>query len=85
MCVVYYVYYESRNLEVKIRLLNEGRCDERLKVRVEDSTCLTDTGLDDKTNKKYLEIKMRSTSEKSTNVMGDHTIQTRCVYECCLS
>ena len=25
------VYYESRNREVKRRLINEGRCDERLK------------------------------------------------------
>ena len=28
--------------------MNEGRCDERLKVRVEESTCLTYTGLHDK-------------------------------------
>jgi hypothetical protein len=32
------VYYESRKREVKIRLMNEGRCDERLKARVEEST-----------------------------------------------
>jgi hypothetical protein len=71
------VYYESRKRELKIRLMNEGRCDERLKGRVEESTCLTHTGLHDKTNEKYLEIKMRSTSEKSTNAMGVHTIQAR--------
>jgi hypothetical protein len=41
--------------------MNEDRYDERLKVRVEESTCLTYTGLHDKTNKKYLEVKMRST------------------------
>ncbi len=35
------VYYESRKQEPKIRLMNEGRCDERLKARVEESTCLT--------------------------------------------
>jgi hypothetical protein len=40
--------------------MNEGRCDERLKVRVEESTCLTYTGLHDKTNWKYQKIKMRS-------------------------
>jgi hypothetical protein len=40
----------KRNREVKIRLMNEGRCDERLKARVEESTCLTYTGLHDKTN-----------------------------------
>jgi hypothetical protein len=39
------VYYESRKRELKIRLMNEGRCDERLKARVEESTCLTYTGL----------------------------------------
>ncbi len=44
------VYYESRKREVKIRLMNEGRYDERLKVRLEESACLTYTGLHDKTN-----------------------------------
>ncbi len=41
------VYYESRKRELKTRLMNEGWCDEnkdeRLKVRVEESTCLTYT------------------------------------------
>ena len=36
-------YYESRKREVK-RLINEGRCDERLKSKVEESTCLTSDG-----------------------------------------
>jgi hypothetical protein len=44
------VYYKSRKREVKIRLMNESRCDERLKARVQDTTCLTYTGLHDKTN-----------------------------------
>jgi hypothetical protein len=44
------VYYESRKRELKIRLMNEGRCDERLKDRVEESAHLTYTGLHDKTN-----------------------------------
>ncbi len=39
------VYYESRKRELKTRLMNEGRYDERLKARVEESTCLTYTGL----------------------------------------
>ena len=47
---MFMVYYESRKRELKIRLMNEGRCDERLKGRVEESTCLTYTGLHDKTN-----------------------------------
>jgi hypothetical protein len=38
------VYYESRKRELKRRLINEGRCDERLKTKVEESTCLTYTG-----------------------------------------
>ena len=44
------VYYESRKREIKIRLMNEGQWDERLKVIVEESTYLTYTGLHDKTN-----------------------------------
>jgi hypothetical protein len=47
VCVV---YYESRKRELKTWLMNESRCDERLKTRVEESTCLTYTGLHDKTN-----------------------------------
>ena len=43
-----FVYYESRKWEVRRRLVNEGRCDERLKPKVEESTCLTYTGLHDK-------------------------------------
>jgi hypothetical protein len=30
------VYYESRKRELKRRLINEGRCDERLKAKVEE-------------------------------------------------
>ncbi len=44
------VFYESRKWEVKIILLNEGRCDVRLKTRVEESTWVTYTGFHDKTN-----------------------------------
>ncbi len=39
------VYYESRKRELKIWVMNESRCDERLNARVEESTCLTYTGL----------------------------------------
>jgi hypothetical protein len=46
------VYYESRNRELKIRLMNEGRSDERLKTRVEESTCLTYTMVARDTEKK---------------------------------
>jgi hypothetical protein len=34
----------------------------------------TYTGLHDKTNLKYLEIKTRSTNEKSTNTMDEHRV-----------
>ena len=34
-------------------------------------------GCTTKQTRKYLEMKMRSTSEKSTNAMGERTIQTR--------
>jgi hypothetical protein len=44
------VYYKSRKREIKIRLMDESRCDERLKGRVQEGTCLTYTGLHDKTN-----------------------------------
>jgi hypothetical protein len=44
------VSYESKKREIKIRLMNAGRCDERLKVRVQESTCLTYTGLHVETN-----------------------------------
>jgi hypothetical protein len=44
VCTVF-VYYESRKRDLQIRLMNEGRCDERLKDRVEEYTCLTYTGL----------------------------------------
>ncbi len=44
------VYYESRKRELRTRLMNEGRYNERLKVKVEESTCLTYTGFHDKTN-----------------------------------
>jgi hypothetical protein len=52
-CVVYFVdrwnestgrevvYSESRNRELKTWLMNESRCDKRLKSRVEESTFLT--------------------------------------------
>jgi hypothetical protein len=44
------VYYKSRKRELKIRLMNESRCDERLKPRVQEDICLTYTGLHDKKN-----------------------------------
>ena len=46
MCIVrVFVYYESRKRELKKRRKNEDRCDERLKTKAEESTCLACTGL----------------------------------------
>ena len=44
------VYYESIKRELKTKLIYECRCDERLKTKVEESTRLTCTVLNDKTN-----------------------------------
>jgi hypothetical protein len=44
------VNYKSRKREVQIRLVNESRYNERPKGRVQEPTCLTYTGLHDKTN-----------------------------------
>ena len=57
--IMWVVYYESRKRELKIRLMNEGRYNERLKGRVEESTYLTDTGFHDKTNFLLRENKKR--------------------------
>ncbi len=34
------VYYESIKRELKIKPISECRCDERLKIKAEESTCL---------------------------------------------
>ncbi len=41
---IWVVYYESRKRELKKRRKNEDRCDERLKTKDEESTCLPSTG-----------------------------------------
>ncbi len=40
-----FVYYESIKRGLKLRLIYEYRCDERLKTKNEESTLLSDTGL----------------------------------------
>ena len=42
--ILHDVYYELRKRDLTKRLINEGRCDERLKAKVEESTFLTYTG-----------------------------------------
>ena len=63
------VYYESRKRELKIRLMNECRCDERLKARVEEPTCLTYTGFH--VGLEHLTIETRLTDERFESVMGE--------------
>jgi hypothetical protein len=43
--------YESRKRELKKRRKNEYQCDERLKTKAEESTCLTWTGLHEELEK----------------------------------
>jgi hypothetical protein len=52
--------------------MNEGRCDERLQARVEESTCLTYTGLLEELE--YLKIETRLIDEKFASVMGECVI-----------
>jgi len=69
-CKVFRVfYYETINRELNKRLIYECRCDERLKIKVERSTCLTYTvccgGLE------HLKIKTRLIDEKSESEIGE--------------
>ena len=64
------MYYESRNREVKRRLINEGRYDERLKDKVEESTCLTYTGL--LVELEHLQIETTLIDEMLASVMGEY-------------
>ena len=51
-----------------------SRCDERLKARVEESTCLTYTGLLGELE--HLRIETRFIDEKFASVMGECVIVT---------
>ena len=66
------VYYESRKRELKKRRKNEYRCDERLKTKAEESTCLAYTGLYEELE--HLKIKTRLIRAKFANVMGEYAI-----------
>ena len=69
---VWCCYYESRKRELKKRRKNEYRCDERLKTKAEESTCLAYTGL--YVELEHLKIKTRLISEKFANLMGEYAI-----------
>ena len=58
--------------ELKIRLICECRCDERLKTQTEGSTHLGYTGLVEELE--HLKIKTRLIDEKFVSVMGECVI-----------
>ena len=57
---------------MKKRGENEDRFDERLKTKVEESTCLTYTGLHEELE--HLKIKTRLIRVTLPNVMGEYVI-----------
>ncbi len=61
-CVTVLFCYESKNRNLKKRRKNEYWCDERLKTKVEESTCLGSTGLNEKLE--HLKIESRLISVK---------------------
>jgi hypothetical protein len=63
------VYYESINRELNIKPIYECRCDERLKTKVEEFTCLVYTGW--LGGLEHLKIKARLIDEKFPSVMGE--------------
>jgi hypothetical protein len=63
-----FVYYELIKRELKIKPTSECRCDERLKTKTEDSTCLSDNVLFGELE--HLKIKTRLIDEKFASVMG---------------
>ena len=64
------VYYESIKRELKRRLTYEYRCDERLKIKTEESTRLGGTGL--VVELEHLKIETRLIDEKFANAMGEY-------------
>ncbi len=64
------VYYESINRELKTRPIYECRCDERLKIKAEESTRLTYTGLLGELE--HLKIETRLIDEMFPSVMGEY-------------
>ena len=62
-------YYETINRELNKRLIYECRCDERLKVKVEGSTCLTHTGLNE--GLEHLKIETKLINERFASEMGE--------------
>jgi hypothetical protein len=65
-----FVYYESKKRNLKKRHENEYLCDERLKTKVEESTCLVLTGLHEELE--HLKIETRLTNENFS--LGEYVI-----------
>ena len=65
-----FVYYESIKRELKTRPIYECRCDERLKVKDEESTCLVYTELLGELE--HLKIETRLIDEMFASVMGEY-------------
>ena len=67
-CIV--VYYESIKRELKTKPINECRCDERLKTRVEESTLLGCPRLF--AELEHLKIETRLIDEMFASEMGEY-------------
>jgi hypothetical protein len=66
------VYFESIKRKIKIKSIYECRFDERLKTKVEESACLTYTGLIGELE--HIKIETRLIDEKFVSVMGECVI-----------
>jgi hypothetical protein len=64
------VYYESINREIQTRPTYECRCDDILKIKTEESTRLTYTGLSG--GLEHLKIKTRLIDELFACVIGEY-------------
>jgi hypothetical protein len=69
-CRLLFVYYESIKRELQTRPIYECRCDEGLKVKAEESTCLVYTGLFGELE--HLQIETRLIDEMFASVMGGY-------------
>ena len=69
-CLLLNVYYESLKRDLKTKPINECRCDERLKTRVEESTRLGCPRLF--TELEHLKIETRLIDEMFTSEMGEY-------------
>ena len=68
--IVGIVYYESLKRELKTKKIYGYRCDERLKTKTEESTCLTHTRL--LVELEHLTIETKLIGEMFASVMGEY-------------